>query len=220
MAFFYRQRGKPRGRWLVLACVVAVGLASPGASAVANQGHLSCRSGLTLFHHGSLRVATDEHTESDGLSAPVFYECSSRAGKPHVLFLGSEGTDTHADQFRRFGARLGFHIHVEGGTAEDDYLGWIDTTTNTVRYRHVFLLFETTYAIAADGTIAGVTSDGDHQEVFLILYDPPSHGRRSLGHEKTLFESTTGGVNPNFIEVTATTVTWKTSQGALTTVAR
>jgi hypothetical protein len=211
-----------------LLCTVAIGLASPSASAVAGQGRLSCRSGLTLFRHGSLRVETDEHTESDGLSAPVFYECSSRAGRPHVFFAGSEGASTFADSFRLFGARLGFHIHIEGGTAEDDYLGWINTRTNTVRYREAFLECEPlTYAIASDGAIAGIACDGDQLRVYLIPYNQPSRdrpsssGRRaSLGQEKTLLETAAGGLDPHFIQVTTSAVTWKTSQGTLTSVAR
>jgi len=214
---------------VILACLLAIGLASSSASAIAGQGRgVSCRvRGSALYHHGSVRVILGEGTASDGLAFQIVYECPSRAGRPHVLFTGSEGSYTSADTFRRSGARLGFHIHIDGGTEVDDYLGWINTETNIVRYAHLGLALETAYAIAADGAIAAISGDGNQRVVLLIPYNQPARNHRSsrgrhasFGAPKLLFESTTGGVDPHFIQVTSSAVTWKTSQGMLTTVAR
>ena len=212
----------------VLASVVSCAVAAQPSQAV-RGGAVKCSSGRTVFRKGSIRAFVVQKTDSHHLSYQVVFACLSRPGGPHVrvLYYGDVGTATNVEMFRLTGEHLGFRVHVFGGTSFGDYLGWIDTRSGSVR---TGLINEgpgegstgpqipdgtLAYAIAADGAIAVIGTELPSQEVGLLV---PL--RRSFRALKSLAFESAGGLDEHFIQISATTVTWRTSQGTPVTVSR
>jgi hypothetical protein len=215
----------------VTAAVASLAIVTSPAQA-ANTGVVKCGSGQTVFHRGSTRAFVVEKTDSQHLSYQVVFACLSRHGHPHlhVLYYGEVGTDTSVDLFHLTGEHLGFHVHVSGGTSFDDYLGWIDTRTGSVRTGHISegpgeageevrgpTVPDGTlaYAIAADGAIAVIGTEFPAQEVGLLV-----PGRWSFKALRTLALKPAGGLNEHFIQISASTVTCRTTQGAPVSISR
>jgi hypothetical protein len=210
--------------------ILLAGAAADASSSYAQSGPVNCKSGQTLFRSGATRAFLVTKKYARDVSYEVVFACTSgrRGRHVRVLYYGDIGTSVSADMFRLTGEHLGFHIPVEGGTSFEDYLGWIDTKTGVVRRAKITsgpggedpsepaMPRETIdYAIAEDGAIAVIGSEYPAQEVCLLV-----PGRRSFKPLKTLVFAENGGLNKHFIEVSATTVTWKTEKGVPVTVSR
>jgi hypothetical protein len=213
----------------LLAWVILFAVTSPPSRA-AQSGAVNCASGRTLFHKGAIRAFSVNKTDAHDLSYQVVFACIPRAGarRVHVLDYGDVGTQTSADMFRLSGEYLGFHVLVTGGSSFQDYLGWIDTRTGLVRSGLITegpggegstdaqIPDETlAYAIAADGAIAVIGSEYPNQAVGLLV---PGH--RSFKPLKSLASQSDGDLDEHFIQISATSVTWKTKQGTPVTVSR
>jgi hypothetical protein len=221
-------RGGLRSSVAVLACVVSCAVAVSPSQAVAG-GVVKCTSGRTLFRKGSIRAFVVEKTYSRDISYQVVFACLSGPRGPHVhvLYYGDIGTVTAADMFHLAGRRLGFHVGVVGGTSFADYLGWIDTRRGDVRTGVIndgpgegttgpqIPNGTLAYATAADGAIAVIGTEPPTQEVGLLV-----PGRKWFRPLKSLAFKSKGGLDEHFIQISATTVTLRTTQGTLVTVSR
>ena len=214
----------------MLASVVACAVAAAPSQAARSRA-VKCSSGQSLFRKGSIRAFVVDKTSSRDVPYKVVFACIPQRGglHVHVLFYGDVGTATNADMFRLTGEHLGFHVGVTGGTSFEDYLGWIDTRTGSVR---TGLITEgpgesgeagtgpgipdatLSYAIAADGAIAVIGTDS-FQEVGLLV--PGGRAFRTL---KSLDFEPQGGLDEHFIRISSTAVTWRTRQGTPVTVRR
>jgi hypothetical protein len=170
-----------------------------------------------------------EKTYAHDIRYQVVFACLSGPRGPHVhvLFYGDIGTVTAADMFHLAGRHLGFHVAIIGGNSFGDYLGWIDTRTGVVR---TGLITEgpgegntgpqipdgtLAYAIASDGAIAVIGTESPSQEVGLLV-----PGRKSFRRLKSLASKPEGGLDEHFIQISATTITLRTTQRTLVRVSR
>jgi hypothetical protein len=198
------------------------------ASQASAHGHSppSCRSGHTLFRRGGIRAFSlqriDTSTPGNPLPYQVIYACLPGERRPQALFVGDVGTYTSAGSFDLIGHRLGFLATQMGGVAEDSSFGWVDVRTRVVKVGQfnvsspenspsdpVVPDTEVTYAIAADGSVALIGSDGGQQQEVVLMRALP----HALDHPKELSSSDTGAINPDSISITASAVTWTTTGG-------
>jgi hypothetical protein len=200
--------------------VVAMLLAALLPASASARARLTCRSGSTVFHRGALRAFSVKRYFVDGpdrFPYQSLYGCLTRSGRPRLLYGGSIGEDTGFDMAQLSNGHLGFHISIVGGTSSEDYLGILDLAAGDVRETQIDDptdpdLGGLAYAIAPDGSIALLW--GRHQVDFI------RNGRRSLGNERTVASNSNDGFKRGFVAVTATTISWRTTAGALVTVRR
>src|ERR1035437_18199 len=102
--------------------------------------HLTCKSGKTLFHKGSIRAfvvtRTFVDTSGQGPNSPyeTFYVCRPGARNAKTIFVCDPFVNVTAYGFRLFGNRLGFVIHSEGfDNGSDTQVGWLDTRIGQLR---------------------------------------------------------------------------------------
>lgn len=214
--------------------VLAVLALSAGASAATKRSSpLTCRSGKTLFHKGEVRafvvvrMFVDRTHPRERNPYKTFYVCGPRSHKPRLIEQGDPFTRMVAYGFRLFGLRLGFVIHSEGfSNGSDTHVGWLDLRIGQLRTGLInagenaepgdptVLDGYVSYAIASDGTVAIMGSEENHpaphseQEVDLLAVKG-----RSLGPPRQLFAASTGGLIPDSIGITETSVTWTTTTG-------
>jgi hypothetical protein len=196
----------------------------PAALARADS-RATCRSGQTLFHKRGIRAFSLERVDRSDPRNPlphqVIYACLRGEHRPQVLYDGAVGTFTSANSFALSGNRLGFLARQEGGVAEDSSFGWVNIVTRVVKLGQFNVASpanspsdpvapdaEVNFAIAPDGTVAVIGSDGLDQEVLLMRALP-----RSLGKPRELGSSATGDIKLDSIAITPTTVNWTTTAG-------
>jgi hypothetical protein len=212
---------------LIGALGVLVG-GGPAAFARANSPAI-CRSGQTLFRQRGIRAFSLERFDrTDELPYQVIYACLPGERRPQVLFDGEVGTVTSANSFAVSGNRLGFLARQEGGVAEDSSFVWVNIKTRVVKSGEFNVASpdnspgepvapdaEVHFAIAPDGAVAVIGSNGQEQEVLLMRALP-----RSLGKPRELGSSSTGAIKLDSIAITRTTVSWTTTGGVTHTVPR
>ncbi|HWX44007.1 MAG TPA: nuclear transport factor 2 family protein, partial [Solirubrobacteraceae bacterium] len=151
----------------------------------------------------------------------MIYACLRGEHRPQVLYDGAVGTFKSANSFALSGSRLGFLARQEGGVAEDSSFVWVDIRTRVVKLGQFNVASpenspsdpvapdaEVHFAIAPDGTVAVIGSDGLAQEVLLMRALS-----RSLGKPRELGSSSTGDIKLDSIAITPTTVNWTTTAG-------
>lgn len=171
-------------------------------------------------------------------SYKTFYVCRRRARTPRIFRQGGPYTTETTSGFRVFGTRLGFIVRSEGiQSGSETEVGWIDLRIGRVRTGLINASeglaneseeqrglprvpdLRLDYAIANDGTVAVLGEGGEPREweVCLLPVKP-----RSLGPPHELFVTQAGqeGLDPDSIEISETTVSWRTKSGQLDSAPR
>jgi len=209
--------------WLA-SVIVGLGLAAGHVAAAQATSKPTCRSGKTIFRHGSTRAfflsaRNGEHQE--------LLACRKGSGRPFALFDPGPFNAVQAERFRLVGRRLGFVIHSQGfSNGSSTTVGWADLRRRIVRLGLINagenadpgdpLLPEDHigYAIAADGSMALIAGSACQVVALLPVHLKADTNGSLLGPPAILFKAANGGLDATSIAVTPTAVSWRATNGA------
>jgi len=209
-----------RSALLVITASAALLFAAGSAVAVGAPSAPTCRSGQTLFASGAIRAFkfTDRNENQE------IFVCVPSSAEPVVIDNPGPAVEVEADDFHIRGARLGFEIYEYGEGAvltTGIALGWVDLQTGEVALDYlnsgthglVPVYDPISYAFAPDGTMAVIAGAKCEVVAVLPLRVKPFGDVSRLGPPRIVFTAHHGELIHWSIAITATTVTWRTISG-------
>jgi hypothetical protein len=207
---------------VLVSATVCLGLVG-SAIALATPSAPTCQSGQTLFASGAVRAfkvtETNENQEA--------FVCVSSSAEPVVIDNPGPAIEVDVGDFHIRGTHLGFEIYDTGlgaGGGTDLVLGWVDLQTGELALdplnvdgnsmRTLLPDYLISYAFAPDGTMAVIAGASCEVVAVLPIRAKPLDNAYRLGRPQILFTAHAGGLIHWSIAITATTVTWRTINGA------
>jgi hypothetical protein len=214
--------------------VIAAGLGSGTVAAARPAFRPTCSSGRTLLEQGGIRAfkVTFEDRSVNGEHQEALV-CLRHSVNPRVLYDPGPFCALQVRDLHILGYRLGFVADVEGfDNGSETDVGWLDLRSGKTRFgllnagvnadRRDPLLpdDQIAYAFAPDGATAVIAGNVCQVVAVLDVRAKLFEDNYTLGPPVVLYTAPAGGLDPQSLAINATTGTWATADGTVSSAPR